>query len=505
MRVLLINPNSSLINKNWAYKKFFTPIAPLGLAYLAGILKKNGFEVSIIDQFADKMPDAVLLNIIKDRKPDVIGFSALTPVIRDVRRLALAIKELSGKSKIVLGNIHATCFPQEVLSEGTADIVVRGEGENTLVELCQRLSRNKGLEGLPGISFKIDGQIVHNPEREVIADLDSLPYPAWEELNLDNYTEVPLVAIKKARAFPIIASRGCDFRCYYCSQDKIYKQVRYRNLNKVIDEMEYFYNNHGIKIFGFSDAYFPFDETSGLEFCASLIKRNLNKKIEWCTETRVDKVTPRLLEAMKEAGVHLIMYGVEVGNQRIMDSLNKGTTLEQARFALQQTRKAGILSQGLFILGLPGESIRTCKDTINFAKELDCDLVKFNVAMPYPGSRFFEDYKRMNKISNPERFTSWFDWVNFSEDFIYTPQGMDSNILRYLQRRAMLEFYARPKVILRHLLRGTIRYENILYGGFWLLSLFYSGVLKRLKLWISNKYPRGKKWNFLFPRIGKKS
>jgi radical SAM superfamily enzyme YgiQ (UPF0313 family) len=481
MKILLINPSSSFISKSWAYRKFFTPIAPLGVAYIAAVLEKNGFKVSVCDQFADRLDDRALLDIISSQKPDLIGFSALTPVIGDIKRLVSGIRKADKKVKVVLGNIHATCFPGEVLEQAIADIVVRGEGENTMLELCQRLDSAKGLEGIAGVSFKADGKIVHNPDREVIPDLDSLPFPAWEKFNLDNYTEVPLVAIKNSRAFPIITSRGCNYRCYYCSQDKIYKQVRYRNLDKVADEIDYLHDRCGIKMFGFSDAYFPVDEPSGLKFCDIMIRRKLHKKVKWCTETRVDKVSRRLLQAMKEAGAHLIMYGVEVGNQQVMDSLNKGVLVEQALTAFRETRKAGILSQGLFILGLPGETEQTCNETIKFAKALDCDLAKFNIAIPYPGSRFFEDYKKMHSVDDPEKFTSWSDWGDSSGELIYTPQGMDSSSLRNLQRKAMLEFYIRPKVILRHIFRGSITCGNILYGGYWLMLLFFSGIMKRIK------------------------
>lgn len=481
MKVLLINPNSSVINESWAYRKFCTPIAPLGLCYIASVLKKNGMDISIVDQFATKMPDKELLDLIRRQKPQVIGFSALTPLIPDIKRLVEGIRKLSTESKVVLGNLHGACFPDEVLREGIADIVVRGEGELTMLELCHRLNQNRNLEGLSGISFKMDGQIVHNPERELIEDLDSLPYPAWDLLNLDAYLNHPMVSINNDLAFPVLASRGCNYRCYYCSQDKLYKRVRYRNLKRVVDEIGCFANSLNIKFFGFCDAYFPFDEKSGLEFCNLMIKRKLHKKIKWITETRIDKVTPRLLKAMKEAGAHLVMYGIEVGNSRILRSLNRGTTLEQARRAVRETKKAGILTQGLFMLGLPGETRGTCIDTINFAKELDCDIVKFNIATPYPGSRFFEDYSKTKQLHKPEILTSWIDWTAFFEDLAYVPDGMDSETLRYLQRKAMFEFYARPKVVLKHILRGTISYKNIFYGGIWLTFLFYSALIRKLK------------------------
>ncbi|MBL7197047.1 MAG: cobalamin-dependent protein [Candidatus Omnitrophica bacterium] len=481
MKVLLINPASSLINKSWAYRKFFTPIAPLGVAYVAATLKEDGVDVSICDQFAEKISNKDLLERIKRDRPQIVGFSALTPVMSDIRRLVLGIREVSGHSKIVMGNIHGTCFPEEVLKEGHADIIVRGEGEHTMRQLCDSLNKGSDLKDLPGISFRSNGQIVHNRDRELIEDLDLLPFPAWHLLDPDNYLEVPLAAIYKARAFPIIASRGCCYRCYYCSQDKMYNRVRIRDLNKVVDEMEYFNTRLNIKYFGFSDAYFPLDEKSGLEFCDLVIKRKLNKKLKWCTETRVDKVSARLLKVMKEAGAHLIMYGVEVGNAKVLESIHKGTTLEQAECALRQTRKAGIISQGLFMLGLPGETEATCRDTINFAKKLDCDIVKFNIAIPYPGSLFFEEHKMTEAIKEPEKFTSWFDWTGSTGELIFCPEGMESRTLRYLQRRAMLEFYVRPKVIFRHLCNRTISLRNIFYGGIWLISLFCSGFIAKTK------------------------
>jgi radical SAM superfamily enzyme YgiQ (UPF0313 family) len=245
--------------------------------------------------------------------------------------------------------------------------------------------------------------------------------------------------------------------------------------------MELFNEKFKVKFFGFCDAYFPFDEDSGLEFCDLVIRRKLNRRIKWCTETRVDKVTPRLLKAMKEAGAHLIMYGIEVGNRRILDSLNKGTTLDQAKTAVRETKKAGILSQGLFILGLPGENVETCKDTIKFAKELDCDIVKFNLATPYPGSRFFKDYIQEKELDNPGKYSSWLDWSDPFGELIYVPEGMDSQGLRGLQRNSMLGFYLRPRIILKHIFKRTVSYKDIFYGGLWLILLFCFSNLHRLK------------------------
>lgn len=481
MKVLLINPNSFLINKSWAYKRFCTPIAPLGLCYIAAVLRKNGIDVSVIDQFASKISDDELIDSIAKEKPQIIGFSALTPVIPDVRRLVAGIRSLNIESKIVLGNLHGTCFPEQVIQEGLADIVVRGEGEITMLELCQRLNQKKSLEGLLGVSFKRGQRIVNNLDRGLIEDLDTLPYPAWDLLKLSVYSNHPMISVDNNPVFPLLASRGCNYRCYYCSQDKLYKKVRYRKLENLVDEIEYFHKRLNINFFGFADAYFPFNEESGLKFCNLLIKKKLDKKIKWLTETRVDKVTPRLLKAMKRVGLHLIMYGIEVGSDQTLKLLNKGTTLKQARIAVREAKKADILVQGLFMLGLPGETVQSCKDTINFAKELDCDLVKFNIATPYPGSRFFQDYMKTKQLQRPEILSSWIDWTDSSEDLAYVPEGMTGRQLRYLQRKAMFEFYVRPKIILRHIRKGTISYKNIFYGGLWLIFMLIRTILEKIK------------------------
>ncbi|MDD5669401.1 MAG: radical SAM protein [Candidatus Omnitrophica bacterium] len=482
MKIMLINPNSSLIEKSWAYRKFFTPIAPLGLAYMSAVLEKDGFQVFLLDHFATKINDKELLDLIIRERPSLIGFSALTPVMPDITRIAKMIRSQGIEACIAAGNIHPTCFPDDVLKNCGIDIVVRGEGENTILEICRCLRDGGDLARIPGVSFiGTDGKCVHTSDRQLISDLDTLPYPAWHLLDLSKYKEVPLAGIHNTLAFPVLASRGCDYRCYYCSQDKVYKKVRYRNLDCVVEEMEYFNRSMNVRYFGFCDAYFPYNEESGLKFCESMIRRGLHKKLRWCTETRVDKVTPKLLKAMKDAGAHLIMYGIEVGNASILRKISKGAQLGDAITAIKETRKAGILSQGLFILGLPGETVETCRETMRFAKKLDCDFVKFNLAMPYPGSRFFEDYQKTRTVHHHERFTSWFDWTADNQELVYAPEGMDSVTLRLLQRQAMFQYYVRPRIILRHIMKGTINFRNFFFGGIWLMSLFISGVMKKLK------------------------
>lgn len=466
MKIMLINPASILTNSDSIYTRFIPRVPPSSIAYIAALLEKSEFEVIIIDQHANNITNEELSNKINAESPQLVGFSCLTAVMGNVKVLVEQIRLLKKDIKIVLGNIHATMFADELLRQGIADIVVRGEGEFSMLETTKAIEQKKSLDGIKGISFVDNGKVYHNPDREPVQNLDNLPYPAWHLFNLECYKTHPMVSLYKT-TLPIQASRGCPYKCIFCSQDTVYKKPQYRKTVNVINEIEYIYNNLGVSNFVFIDAYFPFSIEHGLEFCEELMRRGLHKKIIWVTETRVDKVNLKLLKRMKEAGLRLLMYGFEVGNQGVLDSINKRTTLEQARQAMKDTKKANILTLGLFMLGLPGETKQTCEDTIKFAKELDCDIAKFNIAVPLPGSFLFEVYKnKYNNIQMPDKFTSWFSWFTNADSLIYVTEEMAAKELINLQTKAMFKFYARPKLIIRHIVKRIISPRDLCYGAY---------------------------------------
>lgn len=478
MKVLLINPTSSLVEKSHKLKTFFSPIPPLGIASIAGVLEMEGTEVKVIDQFANKISCKRLLNEIRDYCPDIIGFSCLTPVMTNVQRLVNEIRSFSN-SLIILGNIHPTIFAEEVLRGGIADIVVRAEGEITVLELIREIKKKGCLHNIKGISFREQNSIFHNTDRPLIEDLDTLPYPAWHLFELGYYKEAPMLNIDNEPILPIAGSRGCPYRCMFCAQDKIYPMPRYRRAKEIIKELEYMHNRFKVRNFGFIDANFPFSIDFGLQFCNELISSGLQKKIRWVTEIRVDLVNEELLIMMKKAGIYLIMFGIETGNKEILDNSGKRTLLEQAKKIIKITRKLKIYTLGFFMLGLPGETKETCHETIRFAKELNCDVVKFNIAVPYPGSRFFEEFYRNNKdcLAGSEKFSSWYDWSNLKARPIYVPEGMTAEELIGLQRRAMFEFYIRPRVIIKFLRYRRVSIYKLVYGAYILISKYFSYLL----------------------------
>lgn len=468
VKVMLINPDSNLAKHSHKYRKFVTPLPPLSIAYIAVVLEKNGIDVIVADQYANKVDNEELVKQILEKNPQVVGISCLTAAMDNVTELVNLIKASSKSIKIVLGNIHATVFADELLKQGLADIIVRGEGEYGMLEVAQAIKAGEKLHGIKGISFIENNAVIHNPERELIEDLDTLPLPAWHLFDMRYYRGCSRIALHNKKGLPIMASRGCPFQCVFCSQDRLYKKSRYRRVKEIVDEIEYFHTRFKIEFVGFHDAYFPFSIEQGFEFCDEMIKRGLHKKVKWFTETRVDRVSPKLLIRMKESGLHIIFYGFEVGNQKILDSSKKGTTLEQARRAMKASKEAGIITFGLFMIGLPGETRETCEETIRFAKELDPDICKFNITVPYPGSYFFAEHKDKLRDQNPKKFTSWYDWSGFSGDLIYTPDNITSDELRWLQRKAMFDFYMRPKILIRHLKINP--FKDLCYGAWVLIS-----------------------------------
>lgn len=475
MKVFLINPCSVHVAESERYRRFVQPMLPLGIASIAAVLENDGVDVRVVDQHADvSLSDDRLIRLLCEENPQVVGFSCLTLVMNKVKYMVKRLKNVRPDIKVVLGNIHPTVFHSDLVGEDHADVVVLGEGEYTFRDLIRAFEKGHDLKGVKGISFKDpDGKIVTTQPRPLIEDLDELPFPAWHLFNLEHYSKgCPLAAIDEL-AVPVVGSRGCPFKCVFCSQDKFYPKPRYRKTSKIVDEIEYLRNRFGIKSFGFNDANFPFSIKQGLDFCDEFMKRGLHKKMRWITESRVDLVNEELLMKMKQAGAHLIMYGFEVGNQDVLTGIGKRTTLEQARIAMKATKKAGILSLGLFMLGVPGDTRKTCEETIAFAKELDCDFAKFNIAVPLPGSKFFEMYKDQIDPNDSNKFTSWSDWSDCDDGIVFAPEGMTSSELIGLQRKAMFTYYFRPKIIWRHLVHRTISIKNLFFGANMLCSNYF--------------------------------
>ena len=448
MKITLINPAMNF-KVFGSFARFMQPMPPLGLAYLAAILEKKGIDVAVIDNFVAKMDVPGTLRLIKARKPDVVGISCLTPSAPEVYAIARAVKEFDSSITVMLGNIHASVFAEDILKHEAVDFVVRGEGENSVPEILDALSGSKKYESIAGISFKKNGVVVHTPDAAPIHDLDSLPFPAWHLFPYHHYGMLPFMDIKKP-CLSIVSSRGCPYKCVFCCLFGTGTVFRTRNPYAVADEMEYLIKKFSVRQLGFVDPAFALSRKNAVTLCEEIIKREIHKKLVWICETRVDLMDNDILSLMKKAGCRRILYGIESGSGDTLAQSKKQFKKEEVIRAIKATRKAGIETSGLFMIGLPGETKKMAEETLRFSKELNLDFAKFAITVPYPGSKLFEDLKKSGNLISRE----WDQYVTFNTDprkLVYIPGNMTPEELIRLQKTAHLTFYLQPKLILRQM------------------------------------------------------
>jgi len=462
VKILLLNPSVHFDKQFGTLKKFYTPIPSVGLAYIGGMLLKHDFEVVGLDAFIECLTVEEMYERIAAEAPDVVGISLLTPCAPLVDRLIPLLRERFPGLKVVMGNIHASAFHEHYLLNEMADFIVHHEGESTMLELMEALRDGRDTSKIPGISYRsLFGQVIRNADRPWIDkfSLDEMPYPAWdlfpvEQFRPDIRLQSPDSRKRKfdegVQALPILATRGCPHRCTFCSPiNTIGNKYRMRTPENVVDEMEYFHQKWGVETFYYMDLTFPISERIGIQFCDALIKRNL--PIKWMCETRVSSVTYPLLQKMKQAGCVRIDYGIECGNQKMLDSIKKGFKIEQVRKAIDWTRKAEIETEGLFIIGLPGETVEDTWDTINFALSLDLDHIKLNLFVPYPGSELWDVLKARNELTNLD-FNEYTSYPSFTGGTVpYVPKGRAHEELVRLQKIGMRKAMFRKRVIFREL------------------------------------------------------
>jgi radical SAM superfamily enzyme YgiQ (UPF0313 family) len=371
MRVLLINP---------FYPISETPSPPLGLAYLASTLRKAGVEVKILDLVVFPYGRSMLQNLLENFRPQIVGLTAVTMTFDVAMSVIRDVKKIEPSIVTVMGGPHVTFCASDTLKEHSAlDFIVLGEGERTMVELSRALENNHDLDRVVGIAFRNGSKICRTPPREPIEDLDLLPDPARGLLPLGRY---------RALGMPIsmTTSRGCPFKCIFCVGRKMVgARVRYRSAGKVVDEMEYL-NTLGFHQINLADDLFTANKTHCLAVCGEIVKRQL--KLSWTSFARVDTVSPEILSGMKAAGCSAVSFGVESGNTQILKTIKKGITREQVVEAVNMCRGAGITPYASFILGLPGETPQTIRETMAFGEQLkDLGLsFGFHLLAPFPGT-----------------------------------------------------------------------------------------------------------------------
>jgi anaerobic magnesium-protoporphyrin IX monomethyl ester cyclase len=367
-KVLLVNP---------PYPLEESPSPPFGLMSLGAYLLDQGIDVIIEDYIVNPYSRERVRDIVRQFKPDIIGATGVTMNINTAITILREYRKESPGSVIVMGGPHATFDAHNMLSDNPhIDFIVRGEGELTTTELVNSLGDHNAYKSIKGISYRDNDSVRHNETRDFITDINILPYPARHLIQLSKY---------KALGLPVnmITSRGCPFECIFCVGSKMVgRRVRYFDTKRVVDEFQML-STMGFKQINIVDDLFTSHKKRCIDICEEILRRGIRH--EWTAFARVDTVNRELLETMKSAGCNMLCFGIESGVQEILDRVKKKITLEKIEKALTLCREVGIVPMASYIMGLPGETPETVKQTMDFAKST-CNSYGFHILAPFPGT-----------------------------------------------------------------------------------------------------------------------
>ena len=450
---------------------------PLGTLYVAASVLKAGHDVKFFN--GAFMSHTDIIHDLKNYNPDLIGLYSTAFGWNKAIFTASEIRRAGFKTRpcIIAGGPYPVAMQEKCLDEAPdIDAVVTGEGEETVVEILEKLSSGESFEGVKGTAFRLSGEIIKNPPRPFITDVDSIPFPARELLG-DAMDYVPPPATYKRKPVAVImTARGCSRNCIYCFQiDKERKSgVRFRSVENVMQEIELCLKQ-GYKEIKFIDDTLAADYNRAMTIAKEIKRRKLD--FTWFASACVHQVDRELLTAFKEAGCWAILLGAESGVQKNLNTIRKGITLEQTRKAVKTAKEAGLTVYTPFIFGIPGETFEEGLETIEFACEIDPDIANFHALTPFPGTYLYDNLDKYGTISE--------DLNDFTyQGAAFVPYSMTRDDITRLRQIAFKRFYTRPSYIIRRLLRTrTINDMNALLTG--ARSMFW--------LWIKNDlFHRGK-------------
>jgi radical SAM superfamily enzyme YgiQ (UPF0313 family) len=440
-KILLINPEAEINRKQHIDKKNYSCFPSLGLGYVASVLEKAGHIVQYIDMRASNISLADferLSSLGKYSNIDLFGITATTPLINTALKLSSIIKKHYPHSKIIIGGVHASALPDEVLASKHVDIVVRGEGEYTFRDLAAGVK----LGEIKGISYKDKkGKIIHNPDTALIEKLDDLPLPAYHLMPMEKYYPSP-GSYKRLPAMSLVVTRGCYGKCTFCNPITRGK-VRSRSARKIVDEIKYLQKKYGIKEIGFFDDLFTGDRDNVEEMCNLILQEKVD--VTWSCFTRANFVEENLFAKMKKAGCHTVLFGVESGSQEILDRMKKGQTLLQIKKSVALCKKLGFEIRASYIFGAIGETEDTLKKTMDLALNLDTDHAIFTIMTPYPGTEVWKE----------ARIHNWPLEKNYDlyigETVTMMIPTVSKERIQQVYDSAYKKFYLRPKILFRQL------------------------------------------------------
>jgi anaerobic magnesium-protoporphyrin IX monomethyl ester cyclase len=429
---------------------------PIGLAYIAPVAQRRGHHVEILDLALERNPEPVLEGRLRERPWDLAGFSCMTAEWDGAVRAAQAIKAYDPSIRTIFGGQHPTIETQEVLSQDFADMVCVGEGEATFAEVLERLDGDGDLAGVDGLAYKDPaGESRRNRPRPPIEDVDSIPYPAYELLDIDRYAvaESARHTPRHKRAIQIFTSRGCPWHCTYC-HDLFGKKFHPRSPEHVLGEMRLLYERYDIREFMIEDDIFNFDMDRAKRICDLLVESGMKVSMQFGNGVRLERLDEELIRKLAAAGTHHMCIAIESASPRIQKLSKKYLKLHQVKDVARWSRKYGIETLGFFMIGFPTETVEEIEMTIRFACETELDEALFSIVIPYPGTELSHQiiaeqlYDETDHLNRVHRIRT---------------REFDFKTLKRLQRKAYILFFLTRFRFVRMLpkllrLRSSLKY-----------------------------------------------
>ena len=456
--VLLINPSTAFSTYKGTKVDVYVQRYPvLSLASLAAMLREKGFSVSILDLGIEQYPREMLNKTLDELKPRIVGVTCTTPLYSDAVQISRMVREKLGKEvTIVFGGPHPSALPKESLLESDFDIVAIGEGDETIVEIAE----GKKLSDVRGIYYKERDEILSTSAPERIKDLDSLPFPALDLFDIERYKCSKIVS-RKTPMCDLMTSRGCVFNCSFCGKRTFGRSFKAKSPERVLEEIKYMLGL-GFQELRVVDDMFTTDMDRAKIICEMILKEGLHFPWNLAAGLRVECVDEEFLALAKRAGLYQVSVGFESGDQDCLDSIDKGITIEQSIKAMEMIKKVGLESVGFFMLGLPAETEKSMKKTIDFAVKLMPDFAKATILMPLPDARLFWDWDKQGLIKTRD----WSQYKLHGGGAIYEHPNLDREKLENYYDLFYRKFYLN----LRYLIRRT---RIAISRGTFFIELYY--------------------------------